>query len=231
MSNFMFGCDPEFFLKSRKTGDYVAAAGMFPGTKSDPFRLDQGAVQVDGLALEFNIDATDSPQEFQDRINRVLSQIYDMINDVDKDLVPDFTPFAEFPLKYFEDLPDEYKILGCDPDFNYTGSVNNGPTELTHRPFRTAAGHIHIGWTRDVLPHDPAHFEDCKFIAAHFGSCPDNDYSTANQTRKQYYGGLCAFRPKTYGVELRSPSNTWVTQKNRPLEFITYIAREMKALG
>ena len=230
MSQYMYGCDPEFFLKSKKSGTYVAAAGKFPGTKEAPFRLDQGAVQVDGLALEFNIDATDSPQEFQDRVNRVLSQIYDMINDVDKDLTPVFLPFAEFPVEYFDSIPDEYKILGCDPDYNMYGSVNNGPQELTNRPFRTAAGHVHIGWTKDVSPHDPAHFEDCKYLANYFGQCPDRDNSLLNNQRKAYYGGHGAFRPKTYGVELRSPSNTWVVAKNGPLNFITRIAREMDRL-
>lgn len=224
---YMFGCDPEFFLASRKTGAFVAAAGMFPGTKDEPFKLEDGAVQVDGLALEFNIDATDSPDVFQKRVNRVLEQVYDMMSDVDKDLEAKFIPFAEFRKEYFDGLPDDCKILGCDPDFDSTGSTRAGPRDLMNRPFRTAAGHLHIGWDSGLNPQDPAHFEDCLYVAKAFGSCPDQDYSEENGIRKNYYGGHCAFRPKTYGVELRSYSNRWVTAPNGPRNTVIAAQKRM----
>ncbi len=65
MSNFTYGCDPEVFLM---VGDkYVSAHGLFPGTKAEPFKVEKGAVQVDGLALEFNIDPAKTPEEFAAR--------------------------------------------------------------------------------------------------------------------------------------------------------------------
>jgi hypothetical protein len=51
---FMIGCDPEIFVK--KGGKLIAATGLVPGDKKKPFRVMGGAVQVDGLALEFNTD-------------------------------------------------------------------------------------------------------------------------------------------------------------------------------
>jgi hypothetical protein len=53
---FKIGADPEFFLRDKATGKFVSAHGLIPGTKRQPMKVDKGAVQVDGMALEFNID-------------------------------------------------------------------------------------------------------------------------------------------------------------------------------
>jgi len=50
----LVGCDPELFVK--KDGVLVSAHGLVQGSKEHPFRVSKGAVQVDGMALEFNID-------------------------------------------------------------------------------------------------------------------------------------------------------------------------------
>lgn len=236
MSQFMFGADPEFFLYDTKKEHFVSAYGLFPGTKDNPHPLDQGAVQVDGLALEFNIDATSDPQEFHDRIDHVLGQIYVMMKDVSSSLTAKFIPFAEFPKKYFEDLPEDCKILGCDPDFNQDGVPNPAPTELINRPWRTAAGHVHIGWDKNLDVNDPAHRADCSYVSKHMGQI-DGDFSDSNYQRQRYYGRTGAHRPKTYGVELRCPSNKWVIGKkdgrksNNPYGLITSVSRKMAALG
>jgi hypothetical protein len=47
------GADPEVFVRNAE-GEPVPACGLIPGTKAEPHRVDSGAVQVDGLALEFN---------------------------------------------------------------------------------------------------------------------------------------------------------------------------------
>lgn len=211
-----FGCDPEIFL-ARKDGQIISAAGLFPGTKKEPFKIDKGAVQVDGCALEFNIDPVETEDQFFTNIHAVMSQMTEMISKVDKDLNIHITPVAHFDKEVWEKIEPDAKILGCDPDYNVQGTVNPNPgDQLLNTPLRTGSGHIHIGWSEGEDPSDAAHFEDCRYIAQrmnqhihpYFGS--NQKEKNLEQQRFRYYGGNGAFRPKPYGVELRSPSNFWI---------------------
>lgn len=204
------GTDPELFLKCG--GEFVSAYGLFPGTKSNPHPVEKGAVQVDGLALEFNIDPADNAEEFDKNISTVLAQMEEMVKEVDKDMELVFTPFAEFDAEYFKLLPFECKLLGCDPDFDcYYGLPKDAP-DIMDRPFRTAAGHIHVGWTEGEDPESAAHFEDARFIAQSLegGVGYYTRYKDPRETKRLEWYGKTAFRPKSYGVEWRSPSNLWV---------------------
>ena len=49
------GADPEIFLGDAD-GGLVSAYGLIKGDKEHPFPVTNGAVQVDGMAAEFNID-------------------------------------------------------------------------------------------------------------------------------------------------------------------------------
>lgn len=217
MPNVMIGCDPEGFLRL-KGGKFVSAAGLFPGTKDEPYKLDGGAVQVDGVALEFNIDAAETKEAFVGNIKKVLDQIDGLVSKVDKDLQFSFVPVADFDKKTWEKVPDDAKVLGCDPDFSaLTGMVNVNPTDsLKDSAIRTAAGHIHIGWTSGQDPDNFKHFVDCRYIAQkfhnggleYFRPRTDEEYR-----RLQFYGHSGSFRAKPYGVELRAPSNRWVANE------------------
>ena len=213
-TNYLIGTDPEMFLTLG--GKAVSAHGLFPGTKHDPYPVDKGAVQVDGLALEFNIDPAETEDEFVKNIATVLTQIDEMIKEVDPDMQRVFTPFMEFDAKYFATIPDEAKILGCDPDYSGRTGKRKSPPEIGDEPFRTAAGHIHIGWDRFLDVTDPAHNEDCRFVSHTLSYILPTivDYSDENCRRLKYYGGHAAYRPKSYGVEIRFPSNAWLKTEN-----------------
>ena len=58
----LVGCDPEVFVK--KNNQFVSAHGLIRGDKKNPFPVKDGAVQVDGMALEFNINPAHSENEF-----------------------------------------------------------------------------------------------------------------------------------------------------------------------
>lgn len=234
MLNLTIGCDPELFL-SNKNG-FVSAYGLFPGTKAEPYKVNKGAVQVDGNALEFNIDPASTPKEFDENIQTVLEQMLDMVKQADKGLKLNFTPVARFDKKYFDHLPDEAKILGCDPDFNYQGTVNQDRQQLITMPVRTAAGHVHIGWTKGEDAMSPVHFEDCRFIAERFyrnGEYNNNlgRYNTYDENeRLNHYGSYGAFRPKSYGVELRSFSNLWVEKPETRLKMFDYVVSNIRKM-
>lgn len=211
------GCDPEFFLK--KDGKFVSAHGMIEGTKKNPQPVKDGAVQVDGMALEFNINPAETAEEFKNNIKSVLSDLRKMIPEEYEFC---FVPVADFGREYIDQQPEEAKVLGCEPDFNaYTSKPN--PTPDANKGFRTASGHIHIGWTEGQDITDPEHVEACEMFVKQmdwFLGIPSLMYDKDN-TRRQLYGKAGAYRPKHYGVEYRVLSNFWLNPKNE--EFLDYI--------
>lgn len=223
------GCDPEVFLFHPGEG-FISAHGLLPGTKKNPFKVDKGAVQVDGLAFEFNIDPAETAEEFDNNISTVLTQMKEMVHKISPEIKLTFTAFANFDVSYFNNLPDESKILGCDPDFTIEGELNTPDPELQYRPFRTAAGHIHIGFVEDeeIDPYSRSHIEDCKFISQLFYR--KNFFSPVREDelkRIKYYGSPGSFRPKKYGIELRSPSNRWVERKDFRIKMFNIVKNTM----
>ena len=215
MTIIRIGADPEGFLFDAK-GDAVPAYGYVPGDKHNPHELDGGAVQVDGMAVEFNIDPVTNADDFVKNIWKVTSQIDEMIKAVDSELSVRWIPIAKFRKTIWNVAPEQSKMLGCDPDWNVSGQINANPTsKLEGNPIRTAAGHIHIGFRDDLIddPLDPSHFNLCLMIAQGFFKGHLSSYipnTLDEEERMQYYGHNGSFRPKKYGVELRAPSNLWV---------------------
>lgn len=205
------GADPELFLKNVKTRQLVSAHDIFPGTKAKPFPVGGGAVQVDGVALELNINPSSDLPMFMDNLHKVTSVAGFILRKRNPELKIISTPTAEFTQAYFNELPAEVKQLGCSPDYNcFTQDVNPSPT--TDRPFRTGAGHIHAGWTTNEDLDDPGFLSDCydhmKQLAAAL-YIPSHAWDT-DQTRRQLYGKIGACRPKHYGGEWRALSNAWL---------------------
>lgn len=226
MQQLTIGCDPELFLTHGNK--FISAYGLFPGTKEDPFPLEKGAVQVDGTALEFNIDPVTTEDEFVDNIKTVLAQMKDMVREVDPDLKINFLPVARFDPKDFESFPDECKLLGCDPDFNITGFMNVQPEELISTPVRTASGHIHLGWTKEQDPFSPEHFSSALDVAKYFHAEYPFRINAEEKERLKFYGADGSFRPKPYGVELRAYSNIWVEHEKSQREMFKFVTSTYK---
>jgi hypothetical protein len=209
-TNILVGTDPE--LWASKDGKIVSAHNLIQGTKDKPFKVNKGAVQVDGLALEFNIDAASSEDEFCLNINEVLAQMQLMIPD--HKLV--VQPVAHFDMDYMKTQPKEALELGCDPDYNaWSGDPNPRPDG--DRPFRTASGHVHIGWTSGQSSDDMGHISVCRDVVKQMDfylGLPSLMYD-ADSKRREMYGkaGACRFKP--YGVEYRTLSNAWLSDDAR----------------
>lgn len=209
------GADPEVFVRDSQ-GRPVSAVTpegvpMVLGTKAKPAKVHKGAFQVDGTALEFNIDPAATKAEFIANINAVYGQMRARIKrGFGYDVVAD--PVVVYDKDYFARIPDSAKELGCDPDFcAWTGEANPRPDGL-QTTMRTGSGHIHIGWTEGADPTSAAHFADCMAIAKQM------DYYLgiysllwdSDDDRRILYGKAGAFRPKPYGVEYRTMSNAWL---------------------
>lgn len=202
--NILIGADPELFGK--RDGQYVSAYNLIPGDKEQPHPVDNGAVQVDGMAFEFNINPADTEDGFIFNLQSVMAQLRAMVPEYE--VVAD--PVAKFTEEYLQTQDPKALELGCDPDFNaWTGEMNKKPD--MKRPMRTAAGHVHIGFV-DTVHDEDRHFDICSMIVQQLDfylGLPSLLFDH-DQERREMYGQAGAFRPKSYGVEYRVLSNHWL---------------------
>lgn len=208
---FTIGADPEIFVG--KDGEFVSAHGMVEGTKIKPHEVEGGAVQVDGMALEFNIDPAENYEEFQHLLDSVQEQLLDMISVNGFDFLKETT--VHFDQELFDKVPIANKMLGCEPDFNaWTMEVNEKPSYKNL--MRTVGGHAHIGGFFSDNLFNKEHFEKGATLAR----LMDEEvgvYSLLwdkDDERRSMYGSAGCFRPKPYGMEYRSLSNAWLFSKD-----------------
>ncbi len=217
------GTDPEVFLRSKSTGEFVSAHGMFPGTKHEPFALgNYGYMQVDGHALEFNTHPAANEDEFVTAVTNIFEAVKKEVERVDPDLEIALEPIATFDPVYFDSLPVTSKVLGCDPDYSSeTGDILSAP-DIADKAIRTSSGHIHIGWTNFDDVYDDEVFAQRLFIASkvtpHLLKVSKRWETAASDERRKYYGREGAFRPKNYGVELRTLDCLWLADETRMRE-------------
>lgn len=210
----LIGSDPELFLVD-KSNTYVSGHDLIPGTKHKPYPVPLGAIQVDGVALEFNTRPAETEDEFLTAIETVMTRMASEYMKVRSDLTIAITPTATFDQKYFDSLPDSAKELGCTPDFNaYTGEENTPPD--TTEPFRTGSGHIHVGFGEGFRAHREDHFQKCCSLVKQLDATlyPASLLWDDDQKRRTLYGKIGAFRPKSYGLEYRSISNAYLRSKD-----------------
>jgi hypothetical protein len=205
---FTFGCDPEVFLF--RDGKPISAEGLIPGTKAEPYPVEFGAVQVDGFAAEFNIEPVTSGELFDHHIAAVMKQLKGMLP---KDVSIEILPHVIFDEQTFNNATDKEKELGCSPDYNaWEGKVNTPPNPSDNPYMRTAAGHLHVGFTQNALLSDVQHIMNCCDLVKQFDwylgawSCLEDP----DPVRRQLYGQAGACRLKDYGVEYRVLSNFWI---------------------
>lgn len=205
------GCDPEFFL--RKDYRPVSAHEFLStfGGKYNPLKVDHGAVQVDGTAIEFNIDPASTASEFVFNVDAVLKYLR---NSIPSTFEFKYEPVQVYDSDTFRQIPDDAKELGCEPDFDaYTLFPNAKPDVTSH--MRTASGHIHVGWTDDLDVNDPQTLRDCAALVKQLDAIlyPASLLWDKDGLRRKMYGNPGAFRPKRYGVEYRTLSNAWLKHK------------------
>ena len=193
---------------------------LLPGTKKDPYRVEKGAIQVDGFAAEFNINPASCEKEFVDNIKTVKKQLTGIVG-TNFDLV--CQPVVEFSKEEYDRSPLHARELGCEPEFifKYSDAYVNDPPAIDGENFktRTGSGHIHVGL---FSPEDGVNYREPEYIRFITGAVKlmdwfvgvpvafQNDLEIEKQ-RQKMYGQLSTFRPKPYGFEYRTPSNHWVS--------------------
>lgn len=213
--NFVFGADPEVFIFNAE-GKAVPPT-MIPGDKQNPHKVRGGALQRDGFAAEFNINPAHDFATWNKNFDTVLAALQECLPE---GYTWKAVPSVVFEEEIFEDAPDDYKILGCSPDWNAWTQDVNPPPFCEENPFlRCAGGHIHVGWGKNYSMDDALHLQNCfdlvkqlDWFLAGWSLKMDNDV-----TRRALYGNAGACRLKSYGVEYRTLSNFWITTKDRRL--------------
>lgn len=207
------GCDPEVFVAD-STGQFISAHGLLPGNKKTPFPVKKGAVQIDGMACEFNTDPTASREDFLEAVQTVYQEMSRLLPVGVSPVLG--APVAHFSPEIYEAQPFEALELGCEADYSaYTLRANPTPN-VESGTMRTAAGHIHIGFLEEGSfcdnPFEEAHFDACSSLVRHLDALV-GVYSLTydkDEERRAMYGAAGAFRPKPYGVEYRVLSNAWL---------------------
>lgn len=230
LPGFTIGCDPELFILNDK-GLAVCADGLIPGTKAEPYKVTDGAVQVDGMAAEINTNPAKTFGEFHYNLTSVL-------NDLKKMLPKGYTlinsPTVSFTKDEWDRAPDHAKQLGCTPDFDaWTGEVNMPPERAPDSRLATGAGHLHFGWT------DDADMADTQYIATARDFVKQLDWylgawsllEDTDSTRRTLYGKAGAMRFKPYGVEYRPLSNFWVMSPDLRLQVWNRAAAAMRGMS
>lgn len=211
VTGFKMGADPELFMRATTAGKpWVSAFNLVPGTKKEPEPVPGGAVQHDGMAAEYNIEPASSAAQFVANNKKVLIEL--------SKLVPDYElvnrPCVTFSKSVWDSTVKEEKELGCEPDLNaYTREENKPPNGKVD--FRTGSGHIHIGWTEGMDIKDVGHREAANMLIKELDiyvglGLAWIDSSEAAKKRRNLYGKAGAYRVKPYGVEYRTPPNSWV---------------------
>ena len=221
-TEFTIGADPEVFVIDTKTKRFIGAHGMITGTKRHPTYLPgtmcQG--QVDGMALEFNTPPTSWSDAFSRSVSRGKKGLNSSIEHNGMRIV--VQPTVEFDDEEWERAPEVAKILGCEHDYCAWGGIYVNKPPNANVSFRTGAGHIHTGWGKGFDFTD-----EFKEICAALVREQDSLNGVASllydqdTKRRELYGKAGAFRPKNYGVEYRTLSNSWV--RNKALS--EYVAR------
>jgi len=210
---FVAGADPELMVIG-PDGTLTSAIPLIKGTKKKPQKVPGGAVQRDNVMAEFNVEPSNTSDEFEHNIRVVLGSLAKLI----RPNVLAVRAYAEFPETAL-DHP-EARVFGCDPDFcawpNKDGilAMNTIPSHKALEPFRSAGGHFHIGFkkgTEEMLRDDFGKIEVVKMLDI-FQGIPsvvlDPDQSAIE--RRSLYGTAGAHRPKEYGVEYRALGNFWL---------------------
>lgn len=214
--DMLFGSDLELFVRDTRTDKIIPAGCLIPGTKSSPFKLENGVCHPDGLAVEVACPPSDSFRGLVQNLEKVLAEVKEKF----------------FPESYYvwddrcvvkaADVLDvdihkqnnpEWFISGCAPELS---ALNQLTVYKAGRHYRSDIGtsrkgrskdvycagfHLHLGFTK--WENTPATRIDAACLVERVAGTVVQR-GLINSVRSQFYGGRGVFRMKPYGVEDRT---------------------------
>lgn len=241
MQRLIFGSDPELMLVD-KDNCYRSAIPIVKAGKERKADLGHGnKLFYDNVLAELNIHPYADPES-------VVASFQAAFKSAARYVSP-FTLVVQSSQTYPEQecLHPDAKVFGCDPEFcAYTMNQLEPPTCEEGNTFRSAGGHIHLGFSEEEYPLRAAKGKDGSTERKEWGKVwtirmmdlfvgipslfLDQDPTSAK--RRSLYGGAGTHRPKDYGVEYRAMGNFWiaspelVTLMYRLSEFVVQFVAE-----
>jgi hypothetical protein len=203
------GADPEFFLVDND--DNVIESSRFLENK----KLYDYDIEIvnDGVPLEFHPMATHCRENFGKSIGRGFAILNESLKN-NKNIKISFNEIMKLPKEVLDKLSASSRAFGCKPSYNaYTGLVNIARVNPDTYPYRSAGGHIHLGfYDKEFIywihknPQLVAKILDrvCGNI------CVLLDRNPSQKLRREVYGMAGEYRLPDYGIEYRVPSNFWL---------------------
>ena len=230
-SNLTFGTDPEVPAVYLKDGiTYVQPAPYFRlelgaeakkvNTKH-PVWFDKYGISIieDGVAFEFTTKPTRDWESMYDSIQFGLSELSNILSQYDHHI--SVQPTANYEIERFLDVDDAYKmclIFGCDPDKdailkNYVCEV----IDALRHPYRYFGGHFQVGCMdargrRLIQTHYEPFIKLCSIFVGN-SVMARSTKTELEQIRAKLYGQPGRYRIQPWGIEYRTPSNSWITNK------------------
>ena len=239
LNQLTFGLDPEFFavypenntLKCIPPVAFKMDLGVRP-VKIDPtpaprnhdvYLDDKDFHWIhDGVAFELGVKRPlKNAKEMFDIVEHAKSNLINFLNQFGYMFYD--RPSVEFDLKkYYDGRPEEFQncvIFGCDGDLDAIQSRYICKIiDARKWPIRYGGGHFHLG------SENKEHVEEIhkniysliKLMACTLGiaSISMTPYIEEEKKRAKYYGKPGRFRYQPHGAEYRSPSNSWVRDRN-----------------
>ena len=202
------GTDIELFLYDNEKAGIVPCVGILEGTKEKPFQPEgygKGyAIQEDNVMVEYNIPPVATTPEFMTAVRNGRTMVAKELSKRHGGLYSLDYRTVSHKFKARELQSPQAKLIGCEPDFDAYegGSIRTNPP--APGLVRSCGGHIHLG----------GDFNCPDWVAALFAELfigMRGRVHNKQSERSKWYGKPGIFRPKPYGIEYRTPDNSWAT--------------------
>jgi hypothetical protein len=201
MKKFTIGCDPEFFLREKDSGNIVSAVGIIGGTKDVPKKItDICSVHEDNVALEITVPPSNSKVEF---VNTVEQAVKDAVKLIKSKYSLAIISSNEFPISELQSKGA--KEFGCSSDYDAFDDSVNIPPSPENTNYRSCGGHIHIGHDKVKDKDYNKHLVLLLDILLGLPSL----FLDEDSKRRTLYGKASCYRFKDFGIEYRVLSNFW----------------------
>lgn len=212
------GADPEFPIatmdkKHQLVTGWAVACGKFGGDKGAPVSCGpEGGWLEDGTMLELNPTPAEDPNVLAASILTLLQKANEHVKKEGLAVsIADTVYFSEEELAKYP----QASVFGCSADYSAyspgiprTNIMDAAMCELGNS-VRFAGGHVHLGlstWPEELPKFVAVKFLDLFLLLPHMRS-GWHQYTD----RAHYYGSPGLYRETSYGIEYRTPNNTWVS--------------------
>lgn len=205
------GSDPEFFVKNKN--GILNAIPIIKHSVHNRKKINGYEFYYDNVLAEFTIKPASNAEEFENNIEEGFNIYSNILNPYN---LSTYTAY-KFEKKQLRSI--ESKLAGCNPDNcvyememkTPEGTVLENGNWIFKDNIRCAGGHVHIG--NQMLTGENA-LICVRFCDLFLGiASVVLDKSEGSLLRKNLYGRPGRYRYTSYGVEYRTLSNFWLTNR------------------